>query len=118
MSPAQWAELVELILALLCALLTYGLTQRGLRELLERTVTVPGGIEFYRRAFLLVLVFGAVAEALGAAPDLKAGAHFMEYVWAVAGGVGSVLGAVLLVLGVYVLLLTILVAAIKPKHEQ
>jgi len=118
MSPAQWAGLIELILAVVCAAVIYGLGQRGLRELLERTVAVPGGVEFYRRAFLLVLIFGAVAQTLGAAPDLKAGARFMEYVWAVAGGLGSALGTVLLALGAYVLLMTILVAAIKPKHEQ
>jgi len=117
MSPAQWAQLIELILGLLCALLTYWLAQRGLRELLERTVAVPGGVVFYRRAFLLILVFGAIAETLGSAPDLKPGAQFMEYVWAVASGVGSALVAVLLTLGVYVLLMTILVAAIKPRHE-
>jgi hypothetical protein len=67
---------------------------------------------------LLGLIFGAVAQTLGADPQLKPGARFMEYVWAVAGGVGSALGAMLLVLGAYVVLITILVAAIKPKHEQ
>jgi hypothetical protein len=67
----------------------YLLARRGLGELLSRTVSIPEGVTFFRRAFLLLLIFGVVGQAVTGNPDVKAGEHFMEYVWAVAGGLAD-----------------------------
>lgn len=118
MTPAEWATLVLLILAFILAFLTYALAEKGLSELLLRTVSVPGGVVFFRRAFLLMLIYGAVAQAVGVNPSLKPGAHFMEYVWAIASGLENCLEFLFLTLAIYLILMTILLAALKPKDDK
>jgi hypothetical protein len=111
-------HLVVLILAVALAILVYLLARRGLGELLSRTVAVPGGVVFFRRAFLLLLIFGVVGQAVTGNPDVKPGEHFMEYVWAIAGGLGESLQYIFLTLSIYLVLMTILVATLKPKDDK
>jgi hypothetical protein len=118
LSPVHVAHLAVLILAVAFAGLVYVLARRGLGELLSRTVAVPGGVVFYTRAFLLLLIFGVVGQAVTASLDVKQGQHFMEYVWAVAGGLGDSLQSIFYTLAIYLVLMTILVATLKPKDDK
>jgi hypothetical protein len=118
LSPELVVHLTILILAVALAILVYLLARRGLGELLSRTVAVPGGVVFFSRAFLLLLIFGVVGQAVTASPDVKPGEHFMEYVWAVARGLGDSLQYIFLTLAIYLVLMTILVAALKPKDDK
>lgn len=118
MSSVDIAHLIVLVLAIVFATLVYALTSRGLVELLRRTVTVPGGVIFFSRAFLLIILFGALGAALSSHLDVKDGEHFMEYVWVVASGLGDTLSYTFMALAVYLVLMTILVAALKPKDDQ
>jgi NADH:ubiquinone oxidoreductase subunit 6 (subunit J) len=118
LSPLHAAHLAVLILAVASAILVYLLARESLRELLSRTVKVRGGVVFYTRAFLLMLVFGVVGQAVTASPDLKGGQRFMEYVWAVAASLGDSFDYVFLTLAIYLVLVTILVATLKPKDDE
>ncbi len=118
MSPVLVVHLVVVILAIVLAILVYFLTRRGLGELLSRTVAVPGGVVFFTRAFLLLLIFGVIGQAVTGNPDVKVGQHFMEYVWFVAAGLGDSLEYIFLTLAIYLVLMTILVAALKPKDDK
>ena len=111
-------HLVIVILAIAFAALTDALSQRGLGELLSRTVTIPGGVNFYMRAFLLLLLFGAVGQVVAVKPDVKPGQQFMEYVWAVASALGDSFDYVFLTLAIYLVVITILVATLKPKNDK
>jgi hypothetical protein len=111
-------QLAILILAIGFACLTYLITRRGLGDLLDRTVIIPGGVKFYMRAFLLLLLFGAVGQAVAVNPDVKPGQHFMEYVWIVAGALNDSFAYIFLTLAVYLVLMTILVATLKPKNDK
>jgi hypothetical protein len=106
------------MLAIALAILVYLLARRSLGELLLRTVAVPGGVVFFERAFLLLLIFGVVGQAVTGNPDVKPGEHFMEYVWAVAGGLADSLQYIFLTLAIYLVLMTILVATLKPKDDK
>lgn len=118
MSPVLVVLLVVVALAIALAVLVYLLTRRGLGELLSRTVAVPGGVEFFARAFLLLLIFGVIAQAVTGNPDVKPGQYFMEYVWLVAAGLGESLAYIFLTLMIYLVLMTILVATLKPKDDE
>lgn len=118
MSPALVVHLVVVFLAIALAILVYLLARRGLGELLSRTVAVPGGVVFFTRAFLLLLIFGVIGQAVTGNPDVKPGQHFMEYVWLVAAGLGDSLGYIFLTLAIYLVLMTILVATLKPKDDK
>jgi hypothetical protein len=110
--------IVLILLAVGIALLAYLIVQRGLSELLSRMVSVSGGTVFYRRAFLLMLLFGALGSAVSANFKAEPGMHFMERVWAIAGALENVFGYTFLTLGIYLILITILVAALKPKDDK
>jgi len=118
LSPVLVVHIVVLTLAVVFAILVYLLARHGLGELLSRTVAIPGGVVFFRRAFLLLLIFGVVGQAVTGSPDVKPGEHFMEYVWAVAGGLGDSLQYIFLTLAIYLVLMTILVATLKPKDDK
>jgi hypothetical protein len=118
LSPALVVHLVVLVFAIGLAILVYVLARRGLGELLSRTVAVPGGVVFFTRAFLLLLIFGVIGQAVTGNPDVKPGQYFMEYVWLVAAGLGDSLGYVFLTLAIYLVLMTILVATLKPKDDK
>ena len=118
MSPAARELLVSLILSVGFSLTAYWCVRRSLRDLMSRTVTVPGGVDFYLRSFLLLLLFGAIGGAISSSPDLKPGARFMEYVWAIATRLGTVFGYVFGTLAIYLTLITVLVAALKPHNDK
>jgi hypothetical protein len=117
MSSVSFAHVVLLLLALATATLALVLARSGLKELLGRTVAVPGGVVFYQRAFSMLLFFGTIGAALSHSFDIKPEQHFMEYVWQIAAGFGDALGYIFLTLAIYLVLLTVLVATLKPKHE-
>ena len=111
-------HLIVIVLAITFAVLTYTLVQRGLGELLTRMVDVPGGIVFFRRAFLLMLLFGVVGPAVSASFEVNPGLHFMEYVWALGNGLEGACENMFIAIGVYLVVITVLVAALKPKDDK
>ncbi len=90
MSPHSISFLVTLVISIFIVLLIDRILRPGLRGLLEEIVALPAATEFYLRAFAVVLVFVAIGAMLGSSFDLKDGARFMEYVWAVAAGLKDV----------------------------
>jgi preprotein translocase subunit SecG len=118
MSHELGAFLVLLILSLVVPVLLFLLLRDGLRELLRRTVKLPGAVTFYLRSLLVVLFLSALSAAIGTSFDLKADSRFMEYVWKGAEGVSSTLERTLWCVGMYVVVVTILVAALKIKDDQ
>jgi hypothetical protein len=118
LSPVLVVHLVVVLLAIALAILVYLLARHGLGELLSRTVAVPGGVVFFRRAFLLLLIFGVIGPAVTGNPDVKPGQHFMEYVWLVASMLGDSLQYIFLALAIFLVLMTILVATLKPKDDK
>ncbi len=118
MSPDIGAFLVLLALSLVVPIILFGLLRDSLRELLEHTVKLPGGVVFYLRSFLLVLFLSALSVAVGASFELPAGSHFMQFVWKVAEGVSSSMQSALLTVGVYVVVVTILIATLKIKDDK
>jgi hypothetical protein len=118
LSAVLVVHLVVLILAVALAILVYLLARRGLGELLSRTVVVPGGVVFFARAFLLLLIFGVIGQAVTGNPDVKPGRHLMEYVWIVAAALEGALEYIFLTLAIYLVLMTILVATLKPKDDK
>ena len=87
MSPQGIVFLVLLVLIVLLLALVDRLLRPTLRGLLEELAGLPVATDFYLRSFLLVIVLVGFAGVLGAGhSDLKDGAHLMEYVWSVAGG--------------------------------
>jgi hypothetical protein len=87
-----------------------------LRGLLAETLALPAASEFYLRAFVIVLVLGAFAAVLGNQPDLKQGARYMEYIWAIAARLQDVFQNLLAVVLVYVGLMTVLLAALRRRQ--
>jgi hypothetical protein len=118
MSPDLGAFLVLLVLSLAVPTVLFLLLRDSLRELLEHTVKLPGGVTFYLRSFLLVLYLSALSVAVGTTFDLKPGSRFMEYVWKGAEGLSSTLQETLLSVGVYVVVITILIATLKIKDDK
>jgi hypothetical protein len=118
MGPNLGAFLVLLALSLAVPTILFLLLRDSLRELLEHTVKLPGGVTFYLRSFLLVLFLSALSVAVGTSFDLKPGSRFMEYVWKGAEGVSSTLQQTLLFVGIYVVVVTILVATLKIKNDK
>jgi len=99
------------------ALLVYGLLREDLRGLLGAALKVPGGVSFFLRALLIVLLYSALAGAIGKEFSLKPDAHFIEYVWSINSGLKDVIQNSLLSLLAYLVLITVLVAVLKPKNE-
>ena len=118
MSPGVGAFLVLLILSLAVPTILFLLLRDSLRELLQHTVKLPGGVTFYLRTFLLVLYLSALSVAVGTSFDLPAGSHAMQYVWKGAEGLSSTMEATLLFVGIYVVVVTILIATLKIKDDQ
>lgn len=116
MSPHSIAFLATLFVSILIVVLIDRLLRPGLRGLLEQIVALPAATEFYLRAFAIVLVFVAIGAVLGPHTDLKDGARFMEYVWAIAAGLRDVFERLFVVLLVYVGLITVLMTALRRKQ--
>ena len=117
MSPHSITFLASFIVALVVAGLVDRLLRPSLRGLLEEITGLPAATDFYLRAFAIVVIFVALAAILGTGHgDIKEGAHFMEYVWSVAGSMQDVFQNLLIVLLVYVTLITVLMAAVRREH--
>jgi len=116
MSPHSIAFLATLAVSILIVVLIDRFLRPGLRGLLEETLALPAATEFYLRAFTIVVVFVALAAVLDTYSELKDGARFMEYVWAIADRLKHVFGDLLIVLLVYVGLITVLIAALRRRQ--
>jgi len=110
--------LILVALSIIVAGVLYFPLRLSLRDLLENTVRLPAGVTFYLRSFGLVLFFAALSAAIGTSFDLKAGAHFMEYVWKLAEGLSSALQLTLWIGVVFVVVVTILVSTLKVKDDK
>lgn len=108
---------VQLLLVTGVMLLLYGLIRTSLRALLDQLLRFPAGTQFYLRALLLLLFFAAWQKAVGDKWEYAAGTAFMEYVWDVAGTLGSVLEQAFWFFLIYLSLITILTAVLRRKHE-
>ncbi|HTZ99906.1 MAG TPA: hypothetical protein VMB02_06215 [Candidatus Aquilonibacter sp.] len=118
MNPGISAFLILLAISLtVAAILSFALSV-SLRELLRETVKLPAGVTFYVRSFLLVLFFAALSAAVGTSFDLKPDARSMEYVWAGAQGLSSVLEKTLWIAVIYVIIVTILIAVLKIQDDK
>jgi hypothetical protein len=116
MSPHSIAFLVALVASILIVLLVDRLLRPGLHGLLEEIVALPAATEFYLRAFAIVVLLVALSNVLDTYSDLKDGARFMEYTWAIADRLKHVFEALLAVLLVYVGLITVLMAALRRRQ--
>jgi len=91
--------------------------RQSLRALLDRVVRLPAGTQFYLRGLLLTFLLLALSNAVGNQLDLKPNAHFMEYVWAIAGNLAHFFENVVAGLLAYIAMVTILVAVLKVKND-
>jgi hypothetical protein len=111
------AFLFDLFIAVGIALTLYILLSRNLHELLDKVIRLPAGSAFYMRALVLILLCGALSKVVGGVHQ-KPEAHFMEYVWAVAGDISGVLDNLFTILLGYVAIVTVVVVVLRPKNEQ
>ncbi len=116
MSPHSIGFLITLILSIFIVVLVDRLLRPGLRGLLEEIVALPPATEFYLRAFITVIILVGVANVIDSYSDLKDGARFMEYAWAVADRLKHVFEALIIILLVYVGLITVLTAALRRRQ--
>lgn len=116
MSPDSIAFFAVLVLSILIVALIDRLLRPALRGLLEQVVALPAATEFYLRAFAIVVVLVALAAVLGTHSDLKDGARFMEYVWAIAARLQEAFQNLFAILLVYVGLITVLLAALRRRQ--
>jgi len=115
----EWrAFMVLFFLSLAVPVVLFLPLRTSLRQLLQQTVKSEAGVTFYLRSFLLVLFLSALSAAIGTSFDLKPDSHFMEYVWKGAEGLSGTLEKTLWLTLAYVVLITILVAALKIKHDE
>jgi predicted tellurium resistance membrane protein TerC len=105
------------VLAVGVAVLVYLLVRKSLRALLDELVALPSCTTFYARVLLLGLLFIALSMTIGTYYDFKTDAPFMEYVWKVADAFSPVLGITCLFMTGYLIVITILVAALRQRHE-
>lgn len=118
MSPRLAGFLILLLLSLAVPTILFFPLHSSLRNLLERTVRLPAGVAFYVRSFGLILFISAISAAIGTSfDDMKTGAHFMEYVWKVAGGLSSSMQLCLGLAVVYLVVISILVATLKVNND-
>ena len=108
---------VEFVMGVGIALVVYALLRKNLRELLTNVIALPEGTTFYLRAFVLVLLFVALAKVV-TPMEQKPEAHFMQYVWAVASKLSDVFETLFYALLAYLGIVTILVVVLKPKHGK
>jgi hypothetical protein len=111
------AFLFDLFISIGIVLLVYKLIGKSLRELLDKVIRMPEGTAFYMRALVLIflcVVLSKIITGVHQKPD----AHFMEYVWAVAGDISGVFENLFATLLVYVGVVTVLVVVLRPKNER
>lgn len=111
------AFLFDMLISVGIVLVLYSLLGKNLRELLDKVIRLPAGSAFYMRALVLMLLCGSLSKVISGVHQ-KPDAHFMEYVWAVAGDVSGVFDNVFLILLAYVAIVTVLVVVLRPKNEQ
>lgn len=112
------AILIDYALALGLVILIYRLLRNSLREALDQVVRLPAATTFYLRVLSLTLIFLALSKVIGSRFDLKPEAHFMEYVWEVAGDMGGIFENIAWNLLAYLTLVTILVAVLRYKNGK
>jgi len=110
------AFLFDLVSAVGLVLVLYALLGKNLRELLDKVIRLPAGSAFYMRALVLILLCGALSKVISGVHQ-KPDAHFMEYVWAVAGDISNVFDNLFTILLAYVAIVTVLVVVLRPKNE-
>ena len=119
MSAHNLAGFVTLVvLSLLLVFAIWALVSKSLEALLNKTLNSADGTTFYLRVFFLGLLLAVFASILGTTFNLKPADPFMEYVWKVAAGLEGVCSYSLGFLMCYLILVTVLVAALRAKHEQ
>ena len=106
------------LLSLVLALAIWLAISPSLRGLLNQVLKLSDGTTFYLRTLLVGLLLGVGAGVVSTTFDLKPGSHFMEYVWRAASGLENVLQFFFGFVLAYLLLVTILVAVLRPRHEQ
>jgi hypothetical protein len=111
------AFLFDLLISVGLVLVLYAVLAKNLAELLDKTIRLPAGRTFYMRALALILLCGALTKVISGVHQ-KPDAHFMEYVWAVAGDISNVFDNLFGILLIYVAIVTVLVVVLKPKNEQ
>jgi len=116
MSPYTVSFIVLLFLSLLIAIGLVRWLRPALRALLEDVVILPAGIEYYLRAFTVVIAFIVLGAAADPPFNFKDNVRFMECVWAVAHGLKSVFENLVIAVFVYTGLITILMAALRRKQ--
>jgi ABC-type Fe3+-siderophore transport system permease subunit len=117
-NPELSAFLVLLAVSLGAAIVLFLLLRNSLRSLLEQTIKIRPGVEFYLRSFLLVLFLSALSAAIGTNFEMKPDSRFMEYVWKGAEGLSATLEKSLWFLAIYVVIMTVLVATLKTKDDK
>jgi hypothetical protein len=118
MSPRGIPFVISFLVALVVVFLVDRLLRPSLQQLLEEITGLAAATTFYLRSLVIVLVFVAVSACVGSVhTDIKAGARFMEYVWAEARDLQNVLQGIFGVLLGYVALITILVAALRRRQS-
>ena len=112
-----WGFIILLVLGVAIPLLVYLLVRKSLRALLNEVAGLPAAAIFYARLLLLGVLFTSLAAVLEVEFDLKRGSAFMEYVWKVADGLSSAFGLICLFLTGFLIVITIIVAALRRRHE-
>lgn len=111
------AFIASLVVAGAVAWGAYLFTRQSLRSLMDGVVRRSAATEFYLRAFLMCLIFGAVSSALGNRWDPAQGAG-MENVWSAMAMLSTMAMTLLVVLLCYVVIISILVAALGRRSAE
>ena len=112
-----WGSAIMGVLAVGVALVVFFLIRKSLRALLDEVVGLPSCKTFYTRILLLGMLFLALSVALQTDFAFKEDAAFMRYVWEVADGLSSTFLEICLFMTGYLVIVTILVAALRRRHE-
>ena len=106
----------QAVISCLLAFLAYRLIAKTLQGVLSRTLRMPEGTDFYLRVLLIVLLCESLSNC--SLPDLKPDAHFIEYVWNIAGVAAKVLQDMGWILLSYAALVTVMIVVLKPQNER
>ena len=116
------AWIVMAALVIVAAAIIICMIAKPMRALLGANSYMAPAKSFYVRAFGLTVFLGALASIVGRQPLAAAEGQghraAMEYVWWVAGGLGSAFWSIALFLAGYVLLLTVLFAVLGRYRDQ
>jgi hypothetical protein len=107
----------SLFVACAIAWSAYAFTRNSLRSLMDGVVRRSAATEFYLRAFLICLIFGAASAALGNRWDPSTGAG-MEKVWSGMTLLSTLTMTLLVILLCFVIIISILVAALGRRASE